>query len=222
MTLQARAADTLEETAPGVTSGSVPPPAADQQRRAPPPADERELLRRVQLGEAAAVDELVRRYIRRAFAVAYRLLGHREDAEDLVQDAFVSALEHIGTFDLTRPFGPWFFRIVVNRGLNLRSARAVRRTDLLADDMHTSGPSPHEELERSEVRTRFRAAVTALPRRQRLAVELFDIEGFTSVEIGKALGIPSGTVRWYVHEARRALRQALKPLSRERRGNDEP
>ncbi|MGH7634559.1 MAG: RNA polymerase sigma factor, partial [Gemmatimonadaceae bacterium] len=121
-------------------------------------AEEAAILARVQRGDVSAFDAIVRRYMRRAFAIAYRVLGHREDAEDLVQDAFLTALERIASFDLTRPFGPWFFRIVVNRGLNARKARSVRRTEAIPTDaLDTTEPSPAGHYERTEIRERFQA-----------------------------------------------------------------
>src|SRR5262245_7031763 len=88
---------------------------------------ESRLIERIQRGDTLAFGELVRRYQRRAFAIAYRLLRHRQDAEDLVQDSFVAALERIDRFELGRPFAPWFFRLLVNRGHNALVARRVRR-----------------------------------------------------------------------------------------------
>lgn len=157
----------------------------------------------------------MRRYTRRAYGLAYRLLGHREDAEDLVQDAFMTALRRIETFDATRQFGPWFFRLLTNRGLNARQARSLRRVEPLLEDRMGREASPLELLERTETRERFRRALEALPERQRIAVELFDVEGFSSTEIAATMEVPAGTVRWYVHEARRALRKALAPLADE-------
>ncbi len=183
---------------------------------APDISDEGAVVRRVQQGDTEAFDELVRRYMRRAYALAYRLLGHREDAEDLVQDAFMTALQRIETFDVTRPFGPWFFRLLTNRGLNARQARFIRQVEPLAEERAGGQASPLDLLERTEVRERFRQAADALPEKQRIAVELFDVEGFSSAEIAAALDIPAGTVRWYVHEARRALRTALEPLATDR------
>ncbi|MBA3658779.1 MAG: sigma-70 family RNA polymerase sigma factor [Gemmatimonadales bacterium] len=179
-------------------------------------SDEGAVVRRVQQGDTEAFDELVRRYMRRAYGLAYRLLGHREDAEDLVQDAFMTALQRIETFDVTRPFGPWFFRLLTNRGLNARQARFIRQVEPLAEERAGGQASPLDLLERTEVRERFRQAADALPERQRIAIELFDVEGFSSAEIAAALDIPAGTVRWYVHEARRALRSALEPLANDR------
>ena len=180
-------------------------------------AEEAAILARVQQGDIAAFDLVVRRYLRRAFAIAYRVLGHREDAEDLVQDAFLTALERIASFDLSRPFGPWFFRIVVNRGLNARKARAIRRTEAMPMDVTEPGePSPASLYERTEIRERFHAALAGLSQRQRLIVELADIDGMSGVEIAAMLGVSQGTVRWHLHMARHALRTALAPLRGER------
>jgi RNA polymerase sigma-70 factor, ECF subfamily len=181
-----------------------------------PLEDESLLVERVRGGEAAAFDVLVRRYLRRAYAVAYRILGHREDAEDLVQEAFMTALDHIDTFQIGQPFGPWFFRILVNRGLNARKARAVRQTAPVPEAAADSRSSPLVEVERAEVRARFRAALEAMPERQRLVVQLIDVDGLKAPEVAEMLDISPGTVRWYLHQARATLRGALAPL----RGGD--
>ncbi len=180
-------------------------------------AEEAALLARVQRGDVSAFDAIVRRYMRRAFAVAYRVLGHREDAEDLVQDAFLTALERIASFDLTRPFGPWFFRIVVNRGLNARKARSIRKTEAMpTDTLEAPEPSPAGHYERTEIRERFQAALAGLSQRQRMIIELADVDGLSGVEISAMLGVSQGTVRWHLHMARHTLRKALAPLRGER------
>ena len=173
------------------------------------------LVERVRAGDVDAYDELVKRHLRRAHAVAFRLLGHREDAEDLVQDAFIQALDKIDSFDTARPFAPWFFRILTNRGLNARQSRALRTVSEIPADSASHGESPETSAERGELRSRLREAVAALPERQQLIVQLFEIDGWTSSEIAATLGIADGTVRWHVHETRRMLRDALAPLRRQ-------
>jgi RNA polymerase sigma-70 factor (ECF subfamily) len=179
-----------------------------------PRDDDRDLVTRVQHGDRKAFDELARRHARRAFAIAYRILRHTQDAEDLVQDAFIAALDGIGSFDPTRPFAPWFFKIVVNRALNAASARSTRErhvtvTYLWNNDAATAEFDP---AERSEIRYRFRKALDALPRQQRVIVELSDVDGRSSTEIGEMLDLPRGTVRWHLHQARKTLRAALADL----------
>lgn len=180
----------------------------------PPPvsssaADERELVARVQAGDVVAFDTLVRRYIDRALALARRITGNPHDAEDLVQDAFIRALDRIGSFDNTRPFGPWFFRVLTNAGLNARRARALRATEPELPDAPSGDAGPDEELERREIRERFDAALASLSPRQRLIVTWFEVDEMPSSEIAARLGIAQETVRWHLHQARRLLRQAL-------------
>jgi RNA polymerase sigma-70 factor (ECF subfamily) len=172
-------------------------------------SDEAALVARVQEGDPSAFDVLVRRHMRRAFAVAFRVLGQREDAEDLVQEAFMTALDKIGTFELGRPFAPWLMRIVVNRALNARKSIALRRMhDVPADAMAGDLP-PDVAAEQRETHERLRRALDALPERQRLIIQLFELEGYTAPEIGEMLELSPVTVRWHAHEARLALRRTL-------------
>lgn len=178
----------------------------------PPPPDPEEAaaIVRVQQGETEQFELLVRRYMRGAFAVAFRLLGHREDAEDVVQEALLAALTNIRTFDTTRRFGPWLYRIVVTRGLNFRKSRSRRQTESLDRDQFSSrDPGPVAGAERAALKEAIQAALARLPERQRLVVQLFELDGFSGAEIGAMLGIPAGTVRWHLHEARRSLRDLL-------------
>lgn len=100
-------------------------------------------MERVRRGEQAAFAVLVEHHLKQAFAIAYRLLGHREDAEDLVQDAFLLALRGLDGFEPGRAFGPWFFRILVNRGLNRRRDRARQRTEPIPSSWRRRRPRPH-------------------------------------------------------------------------------
>jgi RNA polymerase sigma-70 factor, ECF subfamily len=176
--------------------------------------DDTELVERVRAGDGAAFDMLVNRHMKRAYSVAYRLLGQREDAEDLVQDAFLAALEKIDTFKAGRSFAPWFYRILVNRGLNSRKSRSLRRMDALPPEISDFSRSPLRDTERSELRAKLTEVLGLLPPRQKAIVELFELEGFTSLEIAEVLGLSDGTVRWHLHQARAKLREALGPFVR--------
>lgn len=179
---------------------------------APEQADEPALVAKVKAGEHRAFDTLVKRYLRRAHAVAFRMLRHDEDAEDAVQDAFLRALDRIGQCAPGRPFGPWFFRILITQALNSRRSQKVRATDELSEDVHHGDDAPDADAERAEIRARFGVALAALPDKQRMVVELSEIEGFSSSEIADMLEMPAGTVRWHLHQARTQLRQALASL----------
>jgi RNA polymerase sigma-70 factor, ECF subfamily len=166
------------------------------------------LVRRVREGDTAAFDELVNAYMRQVFQVAYRVVGHREDAEDLVQDCFLAAYQYLDSYDVDRPFGPWITRIVLNRGSNLRRFRARRATEPEADAV-SPAPSALDEATRAEARAKLEEAMATLNERQRMIVTMFDVDGMTSTEIGERLELAPGTVRWHLHEARRVLRGAL-------------
>ena len=176
--------------------------------------DERGLVVRVQHGDREAFDQLARRHARRAFAIAYRILRHTQDAEDLVQEAFIAALDAIGSFDPARPFAPWFFKIVVNRALNAVSARSTRERHVTVTHLWTDDAAAVEfdPAERAEIQSRFQQALAQLSSQQRLIVELSDVDGRSSSEIGEMLDLPRGTVRWYIHQARKILRAALANL----------
>lgn len=169
------------------------------------------LVRRVRAGDRSAFDALVKEYMRPAYLTAFRLLGHREDAEDLVQECFLAAYQYLESFDVDRPFGPWLIRIVVNRGANFRRARA-RRTAEPEADVASSAPSALEESSRMEMRDVLTRALATLSDRQRMIVTMFDVDGLTSTEIAEMLELAPGTVRWHLHEARRVLRGALSIL----------
>jgi RNA polymerase sigma-70 factor, ECF subfamily len=169
-------------------------------------------IERVLGGDAEAFAPIVRRYLRPAHTIASRLLGNPQDAEDLVQEAFLTALANLRSFDRARPFGPWFYRIVWTRGLNLRKRLARRAAEPLEADRHPGRADPAAEAERSDVAATVRGALAELPERQRQVVQLFDLDGFSGAEIGAMLGLNPGTVRWYLHQGRRALRERLAPL----------
>jgi len=178
--------------------------------------EERRLVHRVREGDVAAFDALVRRYYNQAGAVARRLMENREDAEDLVHDAFLRALDRIETFDESRDFGPWFYRLLINLGINARRSRSRRRTEPESVDAESTLATPDQETLRSEIRTRFTEALASLPERQRVIIGLFEVDGYTSVEIAAMLGVSPETVRWHVHQARHTLRSALAAIQGER------
>jgi RNA polymerase sigma-70 factor (ECF subfamily) len=171
---------------------------------------DRQLIERVRGGDAGAFDELVRITMRRAFAVAWRVLRQREDAEDVVQESYLVLLQKIETYDPRREFEPWFLRIVVNRSLNALKARRRRRAAPLPEEARAAAgpPAAHE---RTDADRRLERALAALPERQGLILRLFELEGYSSAEIGRMLGLSDGTVRWHLHRARGALRAVLAP-----------
>jgi RNA polymerase sigma factor (sigma-70 family) len=160
-------------------------------------------------GDRQAFGELVQRYQAAVRRLTRAVTGDAHDADDAAQDAFLSALDRIETYDSSRPFGPWLMRIATNAAIDLVRRRSVRRADALDERAPSRGSSPASDAEAAEVRAKLNVALAELPERQRIAVALFDVEGYSHAEIAAVLRIPEGTVRSDVFHARRALRVAL-------------
>lgn len=172
-----------------------------------------ELLAATARGDGAAFAVLVRRYIRSATLLAAQLVGDRDDAEDVVQDAFMVVHRNARTFDAARPFGPWLYAIVRRLVAN-RQARHARRARLLElfGRKELGEPSPTDVEE--EVVARLDGAATLramsdLSPMQRACIELVVIRGLTTEEVAAMHGISESTVRQHVFRARASLRDLL-------------
>jgi RNA polymerase sigma factor (sigma-70 family) len=174
-----------------------------------------ELLAATAAGDGAAFGVLVRRHIRSATLLAAQLLGDRDDAEDVVQDAFTVVHRNAATFDVERPFGPWFFAIVRRLATNRRS-RDARRARL----MQLFGRATAEEVtmhpgEAVDARLDVVAALRAmedLSPMQRACLELVVLRGLSTEEVAAMHGISESTVRQHVFRARASLRDVLGDL----------
>lgn len=142
--------------------------------------------------------------------MARRLLEHEQDAEDLVQDACLRALDRLDQHDRQRPFAPWFMRMLVNLGLNKQKTRQVRRYEPLNELEPTNTALPDEVMERTEIQERFTRAIAGLSERQRQVVLMHEVDGWSTSDIATALELSPQTVRWHLHDARHTLRLALQ------------
>lgn len=175
-----------------------------------------QLVLRAREGDAAAFESLVRAHMRSVYAVALAVLGDAEDAEDAVQDALVRALERLDQCRDPERFRPWLLQIARNRARNLRRRRAVRRAlPLWAAEQLPERRRPEHDAEVAELRDRLLDGLGRLSETQREVVLLHDLEGWRHREIGAALEMPEGTVRYHLSTARRLLRRELSPLSPE-------
>ncbi len=186
------------------------------------------LLERLQRGDAAAYEALVRDEGPRMLAVARRFLRDEDDARDAVQEAFISAFRSIDRFEGGSRLGTWLHRIVVNAALmKIRSRRRKPEEsidDLLPgflEDGHMADParkwpiSADQVVEREELRSRVRGAIDRLPETHRSILLLRDIEGFDTEEAAQMLGISKNAVKVRLHRARQALREMIDPDMRE-------
>ena len=200
----------------------------------PPPASTREADVRVAVDVKALqgsgrpdaarerFTELVERHQRRAARIAFHYLRNAADTDEAVQDAFVKAYMHIGTFREELPFEVWFTRILINGCLDRLKARRRREkwiqsptVDSMgvehnpADVLPARGPSPEDRAVSSEQRREIMAALAQLPERQRMVFVLSQFEGRSSREISVMTGINESTVRVHLFRAIRRLRVLL-------------
>ena len=177
-------------------------------------------MERLKRGDIGGLEVLVGLHQVRAVRAAYLTLRDRSSAEDVVQGAFLRAYEKIGSFDVGRPFGPWFTKIVVNDAI--KAARRRERTvafdyevgdDLLAR-LPDPGSGPEGLVEEAEVRREVWEALGKLPPAQRAAVVRRYFLGMSEAEMAGDGQSPPGTIKWRLHAARRRLAKLLRPRLR--------
>ena len=167
-----------------------------------------ELAKAAKRGDAGAFDALARRYLRPAMALAWQYTGGLEDAEDIVQEAFHRAVRGLGGYDDHRPFSAWFYAIVRNvarTAISKNGRRALLAPLTLLDDPPARAPEDPVLVED------IGRALQDLAPMQQACVRLCNVEGFTSIEAARMLGINEGTVRTHLHRARGRLRAAMDP-----------
>lgn len=181
---------------------------------------DRDLVQRWQAGDESAFEELIGRHEARVYRLLYRMMGSREDAEDLTQETFLSLHRHGHRFRAEARFSTFVYRVAANAALNRRRSlgRGRARIERLktrqaaGDDLPSSPRSPEDSTLGGELSDHVRAALEELSPSLRMPVILYDIEGLAYGEIARVLGIAEGTVKSRIHRARQALRERLKEL----------
>jgi RNA polymerase sigma-70 factor (ECF subfamily) len=184
-----------------------------------------DLVRRARAGDGRAFEDLARVSEAPLYRHVVRIVGGAADAEDVVQDALLSAWRSIGSFE-GGSFRAWVFRIATNRAIDLLRARR-RRAELPLDppegqevewaEPSDPGPEPAELASQSEAMSAVEEALQTLPAEQRAALLLRDIEGFSYEEIARITVTEVGTVKSRIHRGRVAVRNVL--VSRGWRGS---
>ena len=167
------------------------------------------LVARCLEGDPTAFEPIVRRYQRVLYNVAFRMVGDREDARDIVQSAFVKAWEKLATFDPSYRFFSWMYRIVVNESLNVRTRRVP--TSTLDPDLPALG-DPEDSARSSERAACLQSALLRLSPDERNVLALRHFAELSYTEIAEALGLSDRTVKSRLHEARQRLGRMLEPV----------
>lgn len=179
-----------------------------------------ELIRRCSEGEVRARELLYRRYFSFAMSVAVRYTGDESEAMEIVNDSFMKVLEKTGEFDTTRPFRPWYGRILVNSAIDSYRKNTRHSPHLQISDIETTeeqDPEVYAELSAADILSLFRQ----LPEKYRVTFNLFEVEGYTHDEIAKQLDISASTSRSNLTRARKMLRELyIKNFNPVRRNNE--
>ncbi len=200
------------------------PLVASPERRQEADADS-VIVQRVQAGEVAAFDQLIRRYRERVYGLIYHMTSNREDAADLTQDVFIKAFQSIHRFAGQASFFTWLYRIAVNSSLtHLRRNRL--RTFFSFDQLAAEGKAA-EVLDRltdaggadretfaKELQEKLNEALQKLSIKHRTVVTLFEIDGLSHEEIAEIMHCSVGTVRSRLHYAKQLLQSELQDYIR--------
>ena len=182
---------------------------------------ERQLIEKTLAGDEAAFGQLVKTYQGTVFNIAYRMLGDREEARDVAQEAFWRAHRGLSGFDLDRPLAPWLYRIVTNLSLNqirrkvpptisLDTPRPGQPPDAKPPQVADPAAGPTDYLLQAEAQTQIRNAILALPPTDRAVIELRHYQALSYEEIAAVLDTSLSSVKSRLFRARRKLRDMLQ------------
>jgi RNA polymerase sigma-70 factor (ECF subfamily) len=178
-------------------------------------SDESDLVRAAQQGDEAAFTEIVRRYQRAVYRVAYGLTRRAEDADDLAQEAFVRAYRALDTFRVGEPLFPWLSRITVNLAYSLfrhrkRRPEAELEPLLEAGQQWASSDDPVEDVAGREQQALLRACFAELKPEHQAILILRLVQNMSYDEIARTLNVPQGTVMSRLSRARAELKSRLE------------
>jgi RNA polymerase sigma-70 factor, ECF subfamily len=182
--------------------------------------DENRLIRAGQRGDAEAAGALFRRYQRQLYQTALRVLGNAEDAEDALQEGLLSAYRNLKRFEGRSQFSTWLTRIVINAALMRRRSKKSRPAVSLEDTSHEDelpiaeryadeSPNPEQVFAGREIREMIRENLEELSPLLRTAFVLREVEGYTTGEAARKLGVTENTLKARLWRARHQLAERL-------------
>jgi RNA polymerase sigma-70 factor, ECF subfamily len=168
----------------------------------------RKLVNRCLQGDQSAMAELVAQYERRVFALCYRMLGHRQDAEDVTQQTLIRVLKNLGSWDQRRQFEPWLFAIAGNRCRTALSTRAKKgKVQSISEPVPDQTPDPSPANQLSE---EIELAIQNLRPEYQEAFRFFHYDELAYEEIADRMQRPVGTIKTWIHRTRLELVQQLR------------
>lgn len=195
------------------------------------PTDEQVLVQAARQGDIGAFEGLVKRYDRNVFRIANHITQNREDAEDVVQDAFLKAYQNLGQFQGQSKFYTWLVRIAVNEALMRLRRRRPERMVSLDEDIKTDedsmprevadwAPNPEQLYTQAELKDILGKTIQGLPPSFRTVFVLRDVEGLSTEETADALELSVPAVKSRLLRARLQLRERLNKYFKQKRDGD--
>ncbi|HHM02001.1 MAG TPA: sigma-70 family RNA polymerase sigma factor [Caldithrix abyssi] len=188
--------------------------------------NEQEIIERAKKGDPHAQSLLVNQYSKRVYNLALRILRNREEAEDVLQETFLTVINKLDTFDGRSSFFTWVYRIATNAALMLLRKKKIRRAnfrdnDLDPEQMYLSNvvdwsQDPTARIENTEIKQRIDEALATLKEKYKTVFVLRDIEGLSTRETAEILDISEENVKIRLLRARQALRNYLSQYYEER------
>jgi RNA polymerase sigma-70 factor, ECF subfamily len=199
----------VDAFATGVASSSAAGPLTDP-----------ELVKRIRTGESHLFEILMRRHNQRLYRAVRAVLGAEGEVEDVMQQAYMNAFAHLDQFESRSEFSTWLTRIALNEAFaRRRRLRQARVTTATPDDggtlqepmdaVRTAQPDPERQAYARELHRVLEHAVDALPATYRVVFMLRDVEGLSTAETGKGLGLREEAVKTRLHRARAMIRRAV-------------
>jgi RNA polymerase sigma-70 factor (ECF subfamily) len=187
------------------------------------PRDESLLVNEAKAGDYSAFEELVNRYEKKIYRLGMNITGNQEDAEDVLQEAFLKAFEHLPDFREDSRFYTWIVRIAVNQALmKLRKRRTSREVpmedsegengEVIVHEFADWKPNPEQQYAQAELEGILQRAVNELPPGFRTVFYLRDVEGLSTEETAEMLNLSVGAVKARLFRARLRLRDELSKI----------
>lgn len=201
------------------------------QKRAGEDTSELPLVQAAKKGDLEAFSQLVKRYDRNIFRIAQHITHNEEDAQDVVQDAFLKAYQNLEQFQGNSKFYTWLVRIAVNEALMKLRRRRTDKTVSIDEDVETEegsmpreladwGPNPEQLYRQSELSDILKKTIQGLPPGFRTVFVLRDVEGLSTEETAEMLGLSIPAVKSRLLRARLQLRERLAKYFKSKRGGD--
>jgi RNA polymerase sigma-70 factor, ECF subfamily len=186
-----------------------------------------DLVRGIKAEDEAAFEEMVERYHARVYSIAYGVLRNAEDAEESTQDTFLTLYRKIGTFDESKKFFSWFYRVALNQAYSRARRRPVATVDIddylprFASDGHLASPEGtdwsagvEDQVAARELAERAGDFIAELPPAYRDVIWMYDVEELPAADIAETLEISIPAFKSRLHRARLYVRQRLSEISR--------